>query len=89
MEYIWITETFLVIHFLHLIRSQIMIKEFTPAHHKENEDQFHKLQGQTLFPRDEDLTRCTIPMPTIARRPSTMSSQQISELQFDKFYEGR
>ena len=51
--------------------------------------------------RDEDLTRDTIPMPTFARRPSTMSSlflvdipqnsmvgqqrQQISELQFDKF----
>ena len=51
--------------------------------------------------RDEDLNRSTIPMPTIARRPSTISSLnpvdilrnflvgqqrlQISELQFEKF----
>ena len=56
----------------------------------------------TLVARDEDLTGGTIPMPTFARRPSTMSSlfpvdipqssvvgqqrQQISELQFDKFH---
>ena len=51
--------------------------------------------------RDEDLNRGTIPMPTFARRPSTVRSlfpvdipqnsmvgqprQQISELHFDKF----
>ena len=55
----------------------------------------------TPVARDEDQNRGTIPMPTIARRPSTMNSffpvdipqnsmvgqqrQQISELQFDKF----
>ena len=52
----------------------------------------------TSFTRDEEQNRCTLPMPTLARRPSTMSSsipvavqqnsmqrQQISELQFDKF----
>ena len=55
----------------------------------------------TLVARDEDLTVGTIPMPTFARRPSTMSSlfpvdiplnsmvgqqrQQVSELQFEKF----
>ena len=54
----------------------------------------------TPVARDEDLNKGTIPMPTFARRPSTMSSlfpvdipqnamvgqqrQQISELQFDK-----
>ena len=54
-----------------------------------------------LVARDEDRNKDTIPMPTFARRPSTMSSttpveiprnsmvgqqrQQISELQFDKF----
>ena len=54
----------------------------------------------TLVARDEDQNRSTIPMPTFARRPSTMSSlfpvdipqnsmvgqqrRQISELQFDK-----
>ena len=55
----------------------------------------------TPVARDRDLNGCTIPMPTFARRPSTVSSlflvdipqnsifgqhrQQISELQFDKF----
>ena len=55
----------------------------------------------TPVARDEDKNRGTIPMPTFARRPSTMNSflpvdipqnsmvgqqrQQISELQFDKF----
>ena len=55
----------------------------------------------TVVARDEDLNKGTIPMPTFAGRPSTMSSkipvefpqnsmvgqqrQQISELQFDKF----
>ena len=55
----------------------------------------------TSCTRDEEQNRSTIPMPTFARRPSTMSSlfpvdipqnsvvgqqrQQISELQFDKF----
>ena len=55
----------------------------------------------TSFARDEERMKDTIPMPTFARRPSTMSSsipvefqqnsmvgpqrQQISELQFDKF----
>ena len=54
-----------------------------------------------LFARNDKQGRGTIPMPTFARRPSTMSSsipveipqnpmvgqqrQQISELQFDKF----
>ena len=56
---------------------------------------------ETLFARDDKQNRGTIPMPTFAGRPSTMSSiipvefphnsmvgqqrQQISELQFDKF----
>ena len=55
----------------------------------------------TPVARDEDQHRSTMPMPTFARRPPTMSSflpvdipqnsmagqqrQQISELQFDKF----
>ena len=55
----------------------------------------------TLFERDDKQSRDTIPMPTFATRPSTVSSmipvefpqnsmvgqqrQQISEMQFDKF----
>ena len=55
----------------------------------------------TFLARDDEQNRGTIPMPTLARRPSTMSSiipvdipqnsmvrqqrQQTSELQFDKF----
>ena len=74
--------------------------EFTIAHHKENEDQCHRSQSRRIFfARDDKQSRGTIPMPTFAERPSTMSSkipvefpqnsmvgqqrQQISELQFD------
>ena len=58
-------------------------------------------KSETLFARDDKQNRGTIPMPTLAGRPSTMSSaipvdflqnsmvgqqrQQISELQFDTF----
>ena len=57
--------------------------------------------SETLFARDDEQNRGTIPMPTLAGRPSTMSStvrvdfehnlmvgqqrQQISELHFDNF----
>ena len=94
-------KTFLEINFLHLIRPDIIIQEFTLAHHKERRDQFHKQQGQGHLSQDEDRISGTIPMPTFARRPSTVSSllpveipqnslvghqrQQTSELQFDKF----
>ena len=59
------------------------------------------IDTKTPVARDEDQNRSTIPMPTVARWPSTISSlfqvdipqkstvgqqrQQISELQFDKF----
>ena len=36
----------------HLVHPEIIIKEFTIAHHKENEDQFHKLQGRGLFSQE-------------------------------------
>ena len=35
----------LKINFLRLIHPEIILKEFTPAHHKENKNQFYKLQG--------------------------------------------
>ena len=35
-----------------LLIPEIMLKEFTPAHHKENEDQFHKQQGRGHFSQD-------------------------------------
>ena len=95
-------ENVLVINFLRLIHLEIIIKEFTFVHHKENEDQFNNQQGQGPFSQEiTHKNRGTIPMPTFARRPSTMSSlapvefpknsmfgqrrPQISELQFDKF----
>ena len=59
------------------------------------------IRTKTSFTRDEEQYKGTIPMPTFATRPSTMSSsmpveilqnpmvgqrrQDISELQFDKF----
>ena len=65
------------------------------------ENVFGAIGTGTSFARDEERIEGTIPMPTYARRPSTMSSlfpvdvpqnsmvgqrrQQISELQFDKF----
>ena len=68
-------KTFLVINFLRLIHSEIIIKEFNLTMHKENVEQSQKLQGQDLFfTRDDKQNRGTIPMPTFARRPSTMSS---------------
>ena len=39
---------FLEINFLRLTHTEIILKEFSLAHHKENKDQFHKLQGQGL-----------------------------------------
>ena len=38
-------KTFLVINFLRLIHPDIIIKKFSLATPRENEDQFHKLQG--------------------------------------------
>ena len=45
-------KTFLVINFLLLIHPEIILKEFTLAHHKENEDQFYEQQGQRLFSQE-------------------------------------
>ena len=45
-------KTFLEINFLRLIHPEIILKEFSLAHHKENEDQFHKLQGRGLFSQE-------------------------------------
>ena len=41
-----------VINFLRLIHPEIILKEFTLTQHKENEDQFHKLQGRGLFSQE-------------------------------------
>ena len=68
-------KTFLVINFLCLIHTEIILKEFTLADHKENEDQFHKLQDRELFSQEmTHKVETPIPMPTFARRPSAMSS---------------
>ena len=45
-------KTFLVINFPRLVHPEIILKEFTLAHHKENKDQFHKQQGQRLFSQE-------------------------------------
>ena len=53
MEFIGITgKRFLAINFLRVIDHEIIIKESTLVHHKENEDQFHKLQGPGLFSQE-------------------------------------
>ena len=76
MESIWITgKRFLDINFLRLIHPEIIIRELSLAHHKENEGQFHKQQGRhqetgsvpqatgtgTSFARNEEQNRDTIP----------------------------
>ena len=38
--------------FLRLIHSEIILKECTRAQHEENEDQFHKPQGQEPFSQE-------------------------------------
>ena len=65
-------------------------------------NQFHRQKGtKTCVARDDEQNKGTLPMPTFATRPSTMSStipvdipqnsmvgqqrQEISEMQFDKF----
>ena len=77
MEDIGITgNLLLVVNVQRLIHPEIITKEFTLAHQKENEDQFHKPQGRELFfARDDKQNRNTIPMPTFAGRPSTFSSK--------------
>ena len=45
-------KTFLVINFLRLIHPEIIFKEFTRAHHKENKDQLHKLQRQGPYSQE-------------------------------------
>ena len=42
----------LEINFLRLIHPEIILKEITLAHHKENKNQFHKLQGQGPFSQE-------------------------------------
>ena len=42
-------KTFLVINVPRLIHSEIILKEFNLAHHKENENQFHRPQCWRLF----------------------------------------
>ena len=58
-----------MINFLRLIHPEIIIKEFTLAHHKETEGQFHKLQGQGFHSQEvTNKNQDTIPMPTFAGR---------------------
>ena len=77
---------FLVINFLRLIFTEIILKEFTLVQHQERQDQFHKQWRQEpFFTRDDKQNRGTIPMPTFAGRPSTMSSTIHSGV-FTEFY---
>ena len=56
--------------------------------HRERQDHFHKRQGQgPSFTKDEEQNRSTLPMPTSARRPSTMSSLTPVEIQQNSMVE--
>ena len=93
--------TFGVIIFLHVIHPEIILKELTVVQHRGEQGSVPQALGTgTSFARDEERNRGTIPMPTLARRPLTISPfipvaipqnsivgqqrQQISELPFDK-----
>ena len=52
---------FLLINFLRLIHPEIILKELTLAQHKENKDQFHKMQGQGLYSQ-KDVQGDGVPM---------------------------
>ena len=94
----------MAINFLRLIHPEIILKEIkihSGASQRERGSVPQTTGTDTFFTRDDKQSRGTIPMPAIARRPSTMSSlipvelpqnsmvgqqrQQILELQFDKF----
>ena len=103
MEYVWITgkrsgQSIFYVRFVPKSSSRNSLL----YDHQERQDQFHKRWGTgTSSARDEERNGSTIPMPTFAGRPSTVSSsmpvgfpqnsmvgqqrQQISELQFNKF----
>ena len=88
-------QTFSVINFLRMIHFEIILKEFTLAHYKENEDQFHKLQGRGLFSQEmtnKMKTQFQCRHLREGRRLRVRQcrwvctvGQQISELQLDKF----
>ena len=102
MEYVWITGKRFGNQFATFDSSQ---NHHQGIHHcttpRETVSVPQAIGTGTSFARDEERIKGTIPMPTFARRPSTMSSlfpvdipqnslvgqqrQQISELRFDKF----
>ena len=91
MEYVWTTGKRFWVFFLHLIRPKIIIRNSL----------FCNTRCYRIGSSAGTLTSGTIPMPTLARGPSTMSSlfpvdipqnsmvgqqrQQKTELEFDKF----
>ena len=103
MESIWITGnvSFLEISCLRLIQTEIILNEFTLAHHKENEDQFFMLQGRRDSSQEmtniikaqfqcrhlQEGRRLSSLIPVDFPQSSVVEQQrqQISEVQFDKF----
>ena len=61
--------------FLQMIHPEIVFKEFTPCATQIERGPVPQAIGtRTSFARDDEQNWSTIPMPTFARRPSTMSS---------------
>ena len=52
-------ETLLVFFFLHLIRPEILLKEFIIARHRDRQDQFHRRQGQGQGPLSPEMKNKT------------------------------
>ena len=102
MESIRITGKRFGNNFLRLIHPEIILKELTFAQQENKDQFHRLQGRWLFFARDYKQNKGTIPLPTFAGRPSTSSSlipvdipqnsmvgqqrQQISELQFDKFW---
>ena len=82
MEYIGISgKRFLEINSLRLIHPEIILKEFSLTTCKETKKQALKPEGRRNSHTSEDRqNQGTIPMPTFATKPSTMSSTMPVEL---------
>ena len=67
--------TFLVVNFLRLIHPEIILKEFNLTTCKETDKQSLKQEGRRPFTQVRtDKIKGTIPMPTFATKPLTVSS---------------
>ena len=69
----------LVFNFLHLVRREILFREFIIVRRQERQTVPRAIGTGTSFARDGEQNKGTFPMLTFAGRPSTMSSKMLVE----------